>query len=393
MIDVSEIARLFRLLMEDEISAQELSMLEDWAKESPSNAELLRRVRDSDIVFNDVLQWLEFQRDDKWLDKLEKKTLQRIRDQRASELLNNRRTKRSYLKYVASIAIVLIGSYLYFQYNGRDDFSSYELADLSPGSNKATVTFSNGKSLELIGEKVGIILDEGGIYTDGSIGWQGDKESNELIVQTPKGGGYQVTLSEGTKIWLNSDSKLIYPSSFKNGNREIEIQGEAFLDVATIYENGEKVPFRVKVAEQSIEVLGTQFNVKGYEEEEAVETTLVEGSVRVQLENKALLLSPGEQSVALNGELEKSTVDMDQYLAWRDNYFMFFETELKEAMATLGRWYDFQVVYDKDIPETYLYGKISRKNSLTDVLKVLETSGLKYKIENIKGVNNLFLLK
>src|SRR5690606_24138486 len=111
----------------------------------------------------------------------------------------------------------------------------------------------------------------------------------------------------------------------------------------------------------------------GYGEEEAIETTLVEGSVRVQLENKELLLSPGEQSVALNGELEKSTVDMGQYLAWRDNYFMFFETELKEAMASLGRWYDFQVVYDKDIAETYLYGKISRENSLAEVLKVLET--------------------
>lgn len=394
MSDVSKIAKLIKMKLEGSIDAQGLAVLENWGKENPENAKLLQKVENGDLVLKDVLLWLEIQEgDDEWIEKLTEKTFEKIHAEKEIHFPEKRKSVRRFLPYAASLVLMFLGTYAYIQYQTTENERAFEVEDLAPGSHKALITLSDGRTIELNENQNEVVLGERLTYADGSPISDFENEAVDMQVTTPKGGQYQITLKEGTKIWLNSDSKLVYPSRFEKNRREIEIIGEAYVEVATHYHKGEKTPFIIHVGEQKVEVLGTQFNIKAYEEESAIQTTLVEGLVKVHAGNEEILLEPGEQSVMESGKLKKRKVDVDPYLAWKNDEFMFFETELKEAMAILARWYDFEVVYETDLPETHLYGTISRKKSLTEVLKIMETSGLRYKIENRENKNKLVLLK
>jgi ferric-dicitrate binding protein FerR (iron transport regulator) len=212
-------------------------------------------------------------------------------------------------------------------------------------------------------------------------------------IETPRGGQYQITLIDGTKVWLNADTKLTYPSRFKGEARIVELEGEAYFDVSPLIVQGNKIPFLVKTAQQEIEVLGTQFNVSAYpDDDDDTQTTLVEGAVRVYSGQTILLLKPGEQGISNAKGLNKKAVDVGQYIAWKNNEFVFEETELKEALKMLSRWYDFDINLNNIFPKTHLYGSISREKNLTEVLKIMESSGLKFKIERSGDRNRLTVL-
>lgn len=395
MYDISEIAKLIRKKLEGSIDSRELAVLENWAKTDPLHIELLQKLENEEVLLNDVLLWLEMQEEEGekiWINKLERKTFEKIYAENIILLPKKQKRYLRILPYVASLLIIFFAGYFYFQDGSKEN--TVILEDLAPGANRALITLSDGRIIELSEEQEGIVFGKDLTYQDGTQISEFEKgEIMDLEISTPRGGQYQVTLDDGTKVWLNADSKLIYPSRFKEESREVEIEGEAYLEVAKIYNNGKKTPFVVKTAQQKIEVLGTQFNVKAYVEESSVQTTLVEGAVKVWADSKELLLQPGEQSIVEGKELNKRKVDIDQYLAWKNNEFVFYETELQEAMKMLSRWYDFEVIYEDGIPQTHFYGTISREKGLADVLKIMETGGVKYKIEKTADSNKLIILK
>nr|WP_237249411.1 FecR family protein [Sphingobacterium faecale] len=213
-------------------------------------------------------------------------------------------------------------------------------------------------------------------------------------IHTPRGGQYQVTLSDGTKVWLNADSKLTYPSQFDLDKRVVELVGEAYFEVAKNIVDNVNKPFVVKTKKQEIEVLGTSFNTTAYMDDDCTYTTLVEGKVQIKDGKKEVFLSPGEQCMTTaSGLLEKKRVDVSQFVAWRNDEFFFYETELKEVVRMLGRWYDFETVNEESIPDTHMYGTISREKRLTEVIHLIQASGLKFRIEKKDNKNYLIVLR
>jgi ferric-dicitrate binding protein FerR (iron transport regulator) len=281
--------------------------------------------------------------------------------------------------------------------------------DIESGGNKAQLTWENGQTIDLSGSQEGIVVGGDLRYEDGaavsdnlllSTTAETNPQPQKMTLQTPKGGMYRITLPDNTKVWLNADSRLSYPSTFAENERRVELEGEAYFEVSKLVMKtadlqSKNVPFIVSTAKQSVEVLGTQFNLSSYPDEAKTSTTLVEGSVRITNAQSGLtkMLRPGEQSVVLGNLIQTRTVDVASFVAWKNDMFYFEETPLKSALVQIGRWYDVEIEYKDKIPDTYLYGIISRKKSLSHVLAVLAESGdIKFKIETSGAQNKLTVL-
>jgi ferric-dicitrate binding protein FerR (iron transport regulator) len=264
-------------------------------------------------------------------------------------------------------------------------------ADIAPGSNKAVLTLSNGQRVELDSAAATTINDgklaiqnkNGGlVYTSG-------EEVVMNTMNTPNGGQYQLTLADGTKVWLNAASSITYPTDFNGGNRKVKITGEVYLEVA----KDKAHPFIVDVAGQSsVEVLGTSFNINSYGDEGETKTTLVEGSVRVGMNNDAsaksrVVLKSGEQAVTTEsvnkpqGITVNTGVDISQTLAWKNGLFNFNGLSVHEVLNQLARWYDIKIQYQGREPDFHFMGKMYRSANLSEVLKMLQKMDVKFRME------------
>jgi ferric-dicitrate binding protein FerR (iron transport regulator) len=262
--------------------------------------------------------------------------------------------------------------------------------DIAPGSNKAFLTLSNGQRVELDSAAATTINDgklaiqnkNGGlVYTSG-------EEAVMNTMNTPNGGQYQLTLADGTKVWLNAASSITYPTAFNGERRKVKITGEAYLEVS----KDKAHPFIVDVAGQSsVEVLGTSFNINSYGDEGDTKTTLVEGSVRVEMNGNAsakssVILKPGEQAVAAgatdNQEITVNTgVDIGQTLAWKNGLFNFNGLSVHQVLNQLARWYDIKIRYEGKEPDFHFMGKMYRSANLSEVLKMLQKMDVKFRME------------
>ena len=264
--------------------------------------------------------------------------------------------------------------------------------DKNPGGNKAVLTLADGTKIVLDDAVNGTIAEQGGINiskaADGSIIYDipemaGNNAETVLFntIETPKGGKYQIILPDGSKVWLNSVSSLRFPAIFSGKERNVELTGEAFFEVA---KNIDK-PFIVKTKDMNVFVTGTQFNVMAYSDENFSATTLVEGSVHVSNLKSNIVLKPGEQVVSNEGaKLSKSIADVEQNIAWKNGLFQFNDSDMRTVMNQISRWYDVSVEYKGSVPEKHFGGYISRDSKLSQVLKMLELSGVKFKIEEKK---------
>ena len=206
---------------------------------------------------------------------------------------------------------------------------------------------------------------------------------NRLSV--PRGGEYQLKLEDGTKVWLNSDSRLKYPEVFVGSLREVFLEGEAYFEVAA----DSLKPFVVNADEVAVTVLGTRFNVATYAERRGVETTLVAGSVRVCNGEKEVMLASGEQALADNkGEIVKRQVDTRMFVSWIEGIFEFEAMPLSEIMERLARWYDIEFRFDsKDLYERCFTGVFKRDENLNGILKVIEkTTNVRFDIKGSEVV-------
>lgn len=208
----------------------------------------------------------------------------------------------------------------------------------------------------------------------------GNKNIEQYTLTTPKGTQFKAVLADGTIVWLNTASSLSYPSVFTGADREVTISGEAYFEVA----KDKNHPFIVRAGEQTIEVLGTSFNVQAYTNEPELVTTLFTGSLHVTTYKDSLLLEPGQQAEwnkEGNIRLNKKA-DMEQSIAWKNGYFRYHKAELKTIMRELSRWYDFEVIYEPGVKQQYFGGLINRNNDISKVLQMLEaTNDVHFKLE------------
>lgn len=288
---------------------------------------------------------------------------------------------RRYWSLAAACVLLLIAGFAhYFMQLERDypvDAINRNEFDFVPGGNKATLYLADGQSIELSGQHAGIISGDAITYSDGTL--LTGAVVSELKLTTPRGGEYQVTLSDGTKVWLNAASSLTYPSHFTDSRRTVTLHGEAYFEVA---KNANK-PFIVRTSEQSIVVLGTKFNVQAYEEAALVRTTLVEGSVQVTVKSQELILRPGQQAEVQGQNLQLKNVDVRDYIAWKDGRFSFDNKPFSEVMSEIGRWYDLKIIYKSAVPKVELIGDAYRDDRLDLVLGMLELSEVKFKLNKV----------
>lgn len=306
-----------------------------------------------------------------------------------------RMTLWSRIASIAAVILILgVAGYIIYQYQQAVQPAEIQVAEIEtilPGGNRAYLTTESGEVITLSTDQSGLIIGEEILYADGSIveGIEaGSKLVQRLTMTVPKAGIYQVQLPDGSKVWLNSVSKLTYPSSFIGEERIVELEGEAYFEIA----KDSKRPFRVYSKGQEIEVLGTQFNVNSYAEEQHTTTTLLEGSVKVKAtaSGKDVILEPGEQATLQdNQQFSISQVNKEEAIAWKNGLFIFNDQKLEHIMEQVARWYDIEVVYEKKIPSVVLGGVMSRKEPLDRLLSILERAGkVKFTIEKNKIIVN-----
>lgn len=307
--------------------------------------------------------------------------------------INANSTLRSKYKFnsrlvasIAAAAMLIIASLLYF--NKGKEAANREtdlIAQIQPGSNKAILTLSDGSKVDLSSSKQGQFTDRSGVtatYTvGGTITYNTSQaaQSGYNTIETPKGGEFKVVLPDGTKVWLNAASSLKYPTSFGALNeRRIELSGEAYFQVS----HDRSKPFRVVTAVQTVEVLGTYFNVNSYADEGKTITTLEEGSVKVISKERQDLLRPGQQSfVKKDGTIAVGEADMETALAWKDGNIVFKNADIQSIMRQIARWYNIQVDYEGKPSRRLITGGMPRNTRLSVLLEVLKDSNIAFRME------------
>lgn len=317
-------------------------------------------------------------------------------------------------KMIAAAAVLLIilsvGLMSYFNKGAfwntvQSGFVAY---DVKPGGNNAVLTLANGRKIVLNNAVTGKIAEEAGITIEKSADGQlvyalsaGTRGSNKTggynIVETPRGGQYQVHLPDGTKVWLNAVSSLKFPSTFQgNSKRVVELSGEGYFEVAKMLVDTKrekemhKVPFIVRTSNQEISVLGTHFNISDYADEVAYKTTLVEGAVSVKKREgtggdasaEEVVLKPGQQALLTSGRLNVKNVDAAAEVAWKNGYFVFKDEPMGSIMRKIARWYNVEIVFSGDMESRHFEGSISRFKNVSEVLRKFELTGdIHFKIE------------
>jgi len=290
------------------------------------------------------------------------------------------------LLYAAVAACVLLAIGLTFRKIKEkpvySEEETLELAEqLTPGGNRAVLTASDGTALTLSEDKVGIVMGDDITYDDGSVLLSDKEAAVMLTLSTPKGGQYQIVLADGTKVWLNAGSKLQYPKTFTGNVREVELDGEAYFEVA---KNKQK-PFIVSTGNEKVEVMGTHFNVNAYAEDHESKVSLLEGKVRVSIpQGGEKVLNPGQQTVVRGERIRVQEVNLDEIMAWKNGEFMFNNETLRTALRQVSRWYDIDIQVDPALADITLWGTVSRLDNFDKVLKVIKMTDDNIKI-NLDG--------
>ncbi|MGJ1197524.1 FecR family protein [Sphingobacterium spiritivorum] len=303
--------------------------------------------------------------------------------------------KRSYVLWYRIIrtaaAILLIGFGVYwllYLKNDKANNTANVVNEILPGGSKAILMLDNGTELDLNALKMGDLAMQGQVVAsksaEGQLTYDQHSSPTSKIsyhsIRTPRGGEYQVDLSDGTKVWLNAESSIRFPTFFTGDERVVEITGEVYFDVQK--QNGK--PFIVKTADQKITVLGTRFNVNAYPEESSIQTALIEGKVILDIDHQTYNLKPGERTVydKESKHVNTETFNSKEVMAWQAGNFFFNAEEIESIMRKISRWYDVEVIYQGNMKDKIFSGTISRFGKVQDVLDMLTLTGsVKFRID------------
>lgn len=348
--------------------------------------EIVDRVRDGSASDEDIRlynTWFnKFQSVNEWnAESGDAETIKNLIEHRINEQITTRvsgkNIKPIWIRFTAAASIVLclyIGGYYYLkQQPGQSSYKN----DIAPGHSQATLTLANGQKIlvtkglykKLEQGNITIQIDNGITYATG-VSNNAETAYNTLSTAAGEQSPYPLILPDGSKVWLNSKSSITFPTAFTGKERIVKISGEALFEVV----HNAKHPFKVQTEKQTIEDIGTIFNVNAYTDEASTKTTLVEGKVKVN----DILLSPGQQSDGLH----LKTVNTKRYVAWKNNDFYFENDNIETVMKELSRWYNIEVKYEGNITTENFTAQISRNKNISSILQILEnTKGVHFKVE------------
>lgn len=315
--------------------------------------------------------------------------VQQLENEQAAEIRELPLVRRFRWNWAAAV-LLIAGAAIYFLLQQKPTPSEVEgivQNDALPGTTSSVLTLSDGRRIVLDSSTTGELALEGRtsiVNKKGAITYSGNTTPVLIFNTLTTAVGQQsapLTLSDGTRVWLNALSSIRFPVSFSGDSRMVEITGEAYFEVA----GDEKKPFLVKAAGQTIQVLGTSFNVNAYTDEYTLNTTLLEGAVKVKVDRRGgeeVVLQPGQQArMQGTGISVENRVDTEQVTAWKNGQFNFNHTNLSSVLRQLSRWYDIDVKFEGPVPERSFRGKITRDLNLSQVLAVLQEVGVQFRIE------------
>lgn len=289
----------------------------------------------------------------------------------------------AYAAAAAVLALAAVGSVFFFPRKQPAAVAVTEKSvfhnDIRPGGNKATLTLANGSTIVLDDRTADTLAPQGNSRItrpgSGQLAYQAGAAAPQQPVYntltTPAGGQFRLTLPDGSRVWLNAASSITFPTAFTGKDRTVELKGEAYLEVS----HNPQQPFKVKVRDMEVSVLGTHFNINAYPDETAIRTTLLEGSVRVNNETQTYTLKPGQQAqLQPNGHFSLHTVDTEDITAWKDGQFAFNDADIHTVMRQVARWYGAEVTYEGNISHHFM-GTIPRDVPVSRLLKMLELTG------------------
>lgn len=336
--------------------------------------------------------------------KTEEKARQRILSKIDSKIGNVVQLRRTFgLRwYVAAAVLIIITAgiiIMELQYNKTynkeisDQFTTLNKKnDIPPGVEKAMLTLANGREIILTDSLKGTLVKQGNVLIkkekNGVVHYIVTKSDHAVTddlkglntFATPRGAEYHITLPDGTMVWLNASSSIKFPTTFAHNERNIELTGEAYFEVA----KDKHKPFKIKFNNQVVEVIGTHFNIMAYADEPESRTTLLEGTVRIYRDQMRQTLLPGQQAVSgINGKgFKVQQANVQQVMAWKNGYFMFRNVSIDKIMRQAARWYDVDIFYEGDWMNKEYGGRISKYKNISELLHNLELTGtVRFKVE------------
>ena len=390
MITKEEYLILFRKYQQGECTPEEIRLLESFKDDIMlPDAEWERSLGDEQEVYDSIKSRLDAH----------------IRAERQSDVVRREPGIRRRLMWpaAAAVIIIIIATALLLKEKQpelrRQPVAIHKtdsVPPIAPGGDKAYLTMANGTVVDLNDAGNGDITVFNGVQVsklkEGVIAYRKVNDAGQTLaasaqaynsITTPRGGQYQVILSDGTKVWLNAASVLKYPAAFTAKERTVELSGEAYFEVA----RNSKSPFKVQVKGTTVHVLGTHFNINAYNDEKEVKTTLLEGSVKLTSKKREVLLKPGEQGIvsASSTDFDVERVDLDGVVAWKNGFFVFNNEDIYTIMKRISRWYDVDVAFADDFKNKNFGGTVSRFNDVSLVLRALELTGsVHFKMEGRK---------
>jgi transmembrane sensor len=314
---------------------------------------------------------------------------------------------RRWTGYAAAIVLLLVGSAAWWALHWSSSTptqNNVSANDVAPGGNRAILTLSNGQTITLDSASDGLLAQQGAAKVvkkaDGQLAYTQSVVSGATVfyntMTTPRGGQYQLTLADGTKVWLNAASSITYPTTFLGNERRVKVTGEVYFEVT----KNASQPFKVTVKDrEEVEVLGTSFNINAYSDEIDMRTTLLQGSVRVMdlaanpvvgvntnNGKPGFILKPGQQAQIESGHPFRvvGNANVDQVVAWKNGLFQFDNADIQTVMRQLSRWYDVDVSFEGPTPDIRFVGKLPREANASQVLRVLQKEQVHFRIEGKK---------
>jgi ferric-dicitrate binding protein FerR (iron transport regulator) len=371
------------------LNAEDADKLSKWVDRSPENRRVFEQLISTDRLEATHAAFLTFDT----AGALQKVKLKKLR--RGEMRVRSIRSRSGILKYAAAALIIFsIGAYFFIN-KRQSQRQNVQIVqnDLLPGSNKAILTLSSGEKISLTDARAGIVASDANLLVkknaNGSINYERNTVAAESrvpayqTISTPRGGQWpQIELSDGTSVTLDAGSSITYPVAFTGKERKVAITGQVYFSV----KHNAAMPFRVTVKGQTIEDIGTEFNINAFDDEPAIRTTLIEGSISITKNKDHLVLVPGQQAVnKLNDEpIRLKRANIADVIAWKNGLFHFDHADLKTVMRQIGRWYDVEVVYEGNIPKTNITGEVYRSMKASQVFEVLNNLKVSFRIDGKK---------
>jgi transmembrane sensor len=367
--------------LDGQLSTEEAIELDSWVAESPANGAWLDRLSDEEFLEKELQQYRGIDSAEahaKWVSDMQARQRSRILK------IVGWAVAASLLITVSVIGIMRKPA----PGSGQVLVAATNAQVIQPGRNTAILTLSNGQKVLLDSARVGDLATQGNarlVKADsGRLSYSVTGRGKEVgmvynTLTTPRSGQFQILLPDGSHVWLNNMSSLRYPTSFLGKNRTVELNGEAYFEIA----KDAAKPFVVKVNNEEVDVLGTSFNIMAYPDEKSTQTTLLTGIVRVKAGQNAVQLQPDEQAqFSENGGFKVlRDVPSTDIISWKNGFFYFGRAPFTEVMRQLARWYDVDVKYEGTIPDLEFGGKIDRSLPLNELLKFLDKNQVHFRLE------------